>query len=169
MAIADAVLSRLARATHCRTLFATHYHLLARQYEGPNPHAALYRMACAVDEASREVTFLYRLERGACSRSHGVNVARLAGLPPSLLKCAASRSEHMEAAHNDVARGAEGASTRARAAELGRQVAAATAAASRAGAPPAAAEAALAELRALQAEARALLAHAARASTRDGA
>ena len=39
-------------------------------------------MACQVGEGNRgleEVTFLYRLTRGACPKSYGVNVARLAG------------------------------------------------------------------------------------------
>lgn len=39
-------------------------------------------MACQVgkgDEGVEEVTFLYRLTRGACPKSYGVNVARLAG------------------------------------------------------------------------------------------
>lgn len=115
-------------------------------------------MGCAVDEATREVTFLYRFERGACLRSHGVNVARLAGLPAPLLASAAERSERMEL-HTSTARpaGAAAARTRARAAELGRQIAAA-AAALEAAEEPAARESCLRSLQALQAEARELVA-----------
>ena len=42
-------------------------------------------MASVVDEESRAVTFLYKFKKGAYSRSHGVNVARIAGLPESIL------------------------------------------------------------------------------------
>ena len=55
-------------------------------------------MACVVDEATRAVTFLYKFAKGACNRSHGVNVARLAGLPEPLLELAAAKSERLEAA-----------------------------------------------------------------------
>jgi DNA mismatch repair ATPase MutS len=113
-------------------------------------------MACRVDELTRDVTFLYRFERGACLRSHGVNVARLAGLPQPLLDSAAERSALME--RSTVGDAPDGAHTRtrARAAELARQLAAAAAALG-AAREPAARDALMAELRALQAEARAIV------------
>lgn len=43
-----------------------------------------------------EVTFLYRLTPGACPKSYGVNVARLAGLPDGVLLRAAAKSEEFE-------------------------------------------------------------------------
>ena len=43
-----------------------------------------------------QVTFLYKLAEGACPRSYGVNVARLAGLPDSVLQRATSFSAEME-------------------------------------------------------------------------
>ena len=98
MAIAHAVLGHLIGHTACRSLFATHYHALTREFEAPNGRVALYHMACAVDEASRAVTFLYTFARGACHRSHGVNVARLAGLPEGVLELAAAKSSELEAA-----------------------------------------------------------------------
>lgn len=42
------------------------------------------------------MTFLYALREGACPKSYGVNVARLAGLPESVLKLAAEKSAEME-------------------------------------------------------------------------
>ena len=98
MAIADAVLRELVSATKCRALFATHYHALTREHERPNPHVGLYHMACAIDDATRAVTFLYKFAAGASARSHGVHVARLAGLPEPLLVLAAAKSDEMEAA-----------------------------------------------------------------------
>ena len=59
MAIAHAVLDHLVKVTKCRALFATHYHALTRAYERPNAAVALYHMACVVDDATRDVTFLY--------------------------------------------------------------------------------------------------------------
>lgn len=96
MAIAHATLSHLVEQTRCRSLFATHYHSLTREFEAPNTRVALYHMACAVDEASRAVTFLYQFAAGACHRSHGVNVARLAGLPEAVLALAAQKSAELE-------------------------------------------------------------------------
>ena len=85
----------------CRSLFATHYHALTRQFEAANTKVALYHMACAVNEASRAVTFLYKFAPGACHRSHGVNVARLAGLPEAVLLLAARKSTELEAILDD--------------------------------------------------------------------
>ena len=101
MAIAHAVLSHLTDRVGCRSLFATHYHALTREFEVPNPKVALYHMACAVDDTSRDVTFLYTFVRGASHRSHGVHVAKLAGLPPSVLTLAASKSAELEALLDD--------------------------------------------------------------------
>ena len=100
MAIARAVVEYLHNNPQLgsKTLFATHYHALTREFEAPNGRVALYHMACAVDEASRAVTFLYTFARGACHRSHGVNVARLAGLPEGVLELAAAKSSELEAA-----------------------------------------------------------------------
>ena len=95
MAIASAVMQALI-GSGCRTLFATHYHALTREFERPNAACALYHMACVVDDATRHVTFLYKFARGASTRSHGVHVARLSGLPESLLELAARKSEEME-------------------------------------------------------------------------
>jgi DNA mismatch repair protein MSH6 len=96
MAIAHAVLTHLTDKVGCRSLFATHYHALTREFEVPNPKVALYHMACAVDESSRDVTFLYQFAKGASHRSHGVNVARLAGLPQPVLDLASSKSCELE-------------------------------------------------------------------------
>ena len=101
MAIAHAVLTHLTDKVGCRSLFATHYHALTREFEAPNPRVALYHMACAVDKESRDVTFLYQFVQGASLRSHGVNVAKLAGLPTSVLDLASQKSAALEALLDD--------------------------------------------------------------------
>ena len=113
-AIASAVSDALVRVG-CRTLFSTHYHRLADEREGDETRVALGHMGCEVrasgdGEGAEEVTFLYTLTEGACPKSYGVNVARLAGLPESVLGCAARRSAASERA--ELA-GAARAATRA--------------------------------------------------------
>ena len=101
MAIAHGVMEHLVHKTGCLSLFATHYHALSREFEIPNPHIALFHMACVVNDED-DVTFLYRFLPGACNRSHGVHVARLAGIPDSLLELASERSNQMELALEDM-------------------------------------------------------------------
>ncbi|EFJ45822.1 hypothetical protein VOLCADRAFT_105835 [Volvox carteri f. nagariensis] len=115
-AVAGAVLQHLATVTGCRGLFATHYHHLSDEHAN-DPQVAVMHMACAVEGAAdgeeaatapssvgngtggagassgaEEVTFLYRLTPGACPKSYGTNVARLAGLPPKVVIRAAEVS-----------------------------------------------------------------------------
>lgn len=65
-----------------KTLFATHYHELTELAERL-PGAQNYQITAA--ERDGEVVFLHRLERGRASKSYGIQVARLAGLPPAVL------------------------------------------------------------------------------------
>ncbi|MFN2453912.1 MAG: DNA mismatch repair protein MutS [Pyrinomonadaceae bacterium] len=65
-----------------KTLFATHYHELTELAERL-PGAQNYQITAA--EREGEVVFLHRLERGRASKSYGIEVARLAGLPAPVL------------------------------------------------------------------------------------
>lgn len=97
-AIAHAVLEHLAHETGCRGMFSTHYHHLATDYES-DPAVGLYHMACKVGTqvgGLEEVTFLYKLAQGTCPKSYGVNVARLAGMPDTILERAAKKSTEFE-------------------------------------------------------------------------
>ncbi|MGB7922106.1 MAG: DNA mismatch repair protein MutS [Pyrinomonadaceae bacterium] len=79
-----------------KTLFATHYHELTELAERL-PGAQNYQITAA--ERDGEVVFLHRLERGRASKSYGIEVARLAGLPPSVIERARdvlARLEHYE-------------------------------------------------------------------------
>ena len=68
---------------HCaKTLFATHYHELTELAERL-PGAQNYQIRVAEREGA--VIFLYKIERGRASKSYGIEVARLAGLPPAVL------------------------------------------------------------------------------------
>jgi DNA mismatch repair protein MutS len=65
-----------------RTLFATHYHELA---DLAHTRAGVANAHFEVREWKGEVVFLRRLVAGEVSRSYGIEVARLAGLPPSVI------------------------------------------------------------------------------------
>ncbi|KAK6937293.1 DNA mismatch repair protein MutS, connector domain [Dillenia turbinata] len=98
-AIAEAVLEHFVHKVQCRGMFSTHYHRLSVDYQ-KNSKISLFHMACQVgegNEGAEEVTFLYKLTRGACPKSYGVNVARLAGLPDSVLLKAGAKSRDFEA------------------------------------------------------------------------
>jgi len=68
-----------------KTLFATHYHELTELAERL-PGAQNYQITAT--EREGEVVFLHRLERGRASKSYGIEVARLAGLPPAVIATA---------------------------------------------------------------------------------
>jgi DNA mismatch repair protein MutS len=83
LSIAWAVLEHLHDVNRCRALFATHYHeltALAAKLPG------LRNATVAVREWEGEVVFLHEVMDGAADRSYGVQVARLAGLPPAVVE-----------------------------------------------------------------------------------
>src|SRR6056297_2814906 len=83
LSIAWAVMEHLHEGNRCRALFATHYHEMTRLSE------RLERVANAtvsVKEHGGEVIFLHEVRRGAADRSYGVQVARLAGLPETVVE-----------------------------------------------------------------------------------
>jgi DNA mismatch repair protein MutS len=103
---------------HCaKTLFATHYHELTELAERL-PGAQNYQITAT--EREGEVVFLHRLERGRASKSYGIEVARLAGMPPVALGRAKEVLERLERYELDVF--AEEAHTRERAIAAGASV-----------------------------------------------
>ncbi len=82
LAIAWAVAEHLHDAIACRAMFATHYHELT-ELVSTHPHAANYSVSAR--ELAGDVVFFHKIAKGAASRSYGVAVARLAGLPELVL------------------------------------------------------------------------------------
>ncbi len=82
-----------------KTLFATHYHELTELAERL-PGARNYQITAA--ERDGEVVFLHRLEKGRASKSYGIEVARLAGLPPDVLTRARDVLARLERYELDV-------------------------------------------------------------------
>ncbi len=82
LSIAWATLEHLHEANRCRALFATHYHemtALAGKLTG------VENATVTVKEWEGDVIFLHEVRKGAADRSYGVQVARLAGLPASVI------------------------------------------------------------------------------------
>ncbi|HEX7319009.1 MAG TPA: DNA mismatch repair protein MutS [bacterium] len=82
LALAWAVVEELHANKKPRTLFATHFHELVR-IEDFLPHVKNYN--CLVKEWGDEIIFLRKLAPGPSDRSYGIQVARLAGLPQSVI------------------------------------------------------------------------------------
>lgn len=82
MALAQAIIEYIATNVKACTLFSTHYHELTN-LEGRLEAIKNYHVT--VFEEDEKVTFLYKVEPGAANKSYGINVARLAHLPESLL------------------------------------------------------------------------------------
>jgi DNA mismatch repair protein MutS len=83
LSIAWAVVEHLQKHTGARTLFATHYHELT---ELADVLAAVKNVHVSVKETPNEIVFLRRVEPGSADKSYGIEVARLAGLPRSVIE-----------------------------------------------------------------------------------
>jgi DNA mismatch repair protein MutS len=93
LSIAWSVAEHLHDVVRCKVMFATHYHELvdlARTRE----HVANYNVAA--ERAGDEIVFLRKLVPGGSSRSYGIDVARLAGVPESVLGRARQILERLE-------------------------------------------------------------------------
>ena len=84
------------KGSEARTLFATHYHELVALADSKS---RIHNAHFEVREWNDEVIFLRRLVEGGASRSYGIQVARLAGLPQSLIERARSILMDLEAGH----------------------------------------------------------------------
>jgi DNA mismatch repair protein MutS len=83
LSIAWAVVEHLQRHTKARTLFATHYHELT---ELADLLAGVKNVHVSVKETPNEIVFLRKVEPGSADKSYGIEVARLAGLPKSVIE-----------------------------------------------------------------------------------
>lgn len=98
VAIAQAVLDHVVREKKSLTLFITHYQnlsALAKGFENGELENVHMRFT-ETGEAGREITFLYEVGYGVAHRSYGLNVARLANIPESVLETAAVKSKELE-------------------------------------------------------------------------
>jgi DNA mismatch repair protein MutS len=111
LSIAWAVVEHLQKHTRARTLFATHYHELT---ELADLLPGVQNVHVAVKETPNEIIFLRHVEPGSASKSYGIEVARLAGLPRSVIERAREvLRKHEQSEHELSERLSPGASDRA--------------------------------------------------------
>jgi DNA mismatch repair protein MutS len=105
LSLAWATLEFIHARIGARTLFATHYHeltLLAEQLP------RLSNLRVAVKESAAGIAFLHTIEPGAASKSYGIEVAKLAGLPASVIERARRvLAQHERSEKRNVAQEAE--------------------------------------------------------------
>ncbi len=94
LALASAIAAQLHDRNKSFTLFATHYFELT---EFPARHERAANVHVGAVEAGHDIVFLHQIEPGPASRSYGVQVARLAGMPNSLIRQARATLEALEA------------------------------------------------------------------------
>lgn len=99
MAIAQSMIEYIATCIRAKTMFSTHYHELvtmADQMDG------IFNLHVGVQEKNDEITFLYKVLEGPASQSYGIHVARLAGLPETLLTRADQLQKELESKKRNV-------------------------------------------------------------------
>ena len=82
VSLAWAITEHIHDRVSCRCLFATHYHELTEIAE---THAGVGNLTVAVAENADDVVFLHRIIAGAATRSYGIHVARIAGVPAAVI------------------------------------------------------------------------------------
>ncbi|CAD5329035.1 unnamed protein product [Arabidopsis thaliana] len=103
VAIAYATLQHLLAEKRCLVLFVTHYPEIAEISNGFPGSVGTYHVSYLTLQKDKgsydhdDVTYLYKLVRGLCSRSFGFKVAQLAQIPPSCIRRAISMAAKLEA------------------------------------------------------------------------
>ena len=93
LALAGAIASHLHDKNRAFTLFATHYFELTRF---PVKHDRALNVHVSAAETGDDIVFLHDIQPGPASRSYGVQVARLAGMPAGLIRQARGTLEALE-------------------------------------------------------------------------
>jgi DNA mismatch repair protein MutS len=96
ISLAWAITEHIHDQTGCRTLFATHYHELV---ELEKTKSRLRNANVAVRENQDDIVFLYQIVPGGADQSYGIHVARLAGVPATVLDRAREILKFLEKQH----------------------------------------------------------------------
>ncbi|MES2939109.1 MAG: DNA mismatch repair protein MutS [Pseudomonadota bacterium] len=103
LALASGIAAHLHDRTQAFTLFATHYFELT---EFPAKHHAAVNVHVSAAESGADIVFLHEIQPGPASRSYGIQVARLAGMPTAVVNHArhalAALEKHQDAAREQV-------------------------------------------------------------------
>jgi len=116
VSIAWAVTEHLHEHIGCKAIFATHYHELTQLADR---FAGVTNLNVAVREVGDDIVFMRRLETGGADRSYGIQVARLAGVPRSVIDRARELLIELEGTHSQGGEGLGRKSARQPAAALG--------------------------------------------------
>lgn len=82
VAIAQSMMEYLAETIGCKSIFSTHYHELTQVAENID---SIKNVQVSVSEINHKIIFLYKVIEGSASKSYGIHVAQLAGLPNNLV------------------------------------------------------------------------------------
>jgi DNA mismatch repair protein MutS len=93
LALAWAITEHIAQNIKCRTLFATHYHELTALSE---LFKNIKNLNVAVREWMDQVVFLHKILPGKTDKSYGIHVAKLAGVPKSVIKRSSQILQELE-------------------------------------------------------------------------
>ncbi|MEY5027856.1 MAG: mismatch repair protein MutS [Pseudomonadota bacterium] len=99
LALASGIATHLHNKVQCFGLFATHYFELT---EFPANHSAAVNMHVSAAESGSDIVFLHEIQPGPASRSYGVQVARLAGMPAAVLHHARHALQALESGAQDA-------------------------------------------------------------------
>ena len=99
LALASGIATHLHNKVQCFALFATHYFELT---EFPATHPAAVNMHVSAAESGSDIVFLHEIQPGPASRSYGVQVARLAGMPAAVLNHARHTLQALESGAQDA-------------------------------------------------------------------
>lgn len=99
LALAWAIIEYVHENTQAKTLFATHYHELT---ELADELSGVRNLQVSVKETNDQILFIRKVEPGSADRSYGIEVARLAGLPPKVIQRARSVLLHHEMREHSV-------------------------------------------------------------------
>jgi DNA mismatch repair protein MutS len=102
LALAWAITEHIANKLKCRTLFATHYHELTELAE---LFVNIANLNVAVREWMDEVVFLHKILPGGTDKSYGIHVAKLAGVPKSIVERSKGILTELESAFTKEAAG----------------------------------------------------------------
>ena len=95
LSLAWSIAEYLHDVTQARTMFATHYHELP---DLARTRSGVMNLNVAVREYQDEIIFLHKIVEGAADRSYGIQVARLAGVPPMVIERAKEILTNLEKA-----------------------------------------------------------------------
>lgn len=82
MSLAGAIIDYISHKIKCKTMFSTHYHELT---DMENKLSGIKNVHVSIDETDGDITFLHKVMDGAVDKSYGINVAKLANLPISVI------------------------------------------------------------------------------------